>query len=211
MVAMGVNDDGYREVIGTAEGFTESAEYLREFLSRLKSCGLHGVRVHRGQGRRHGGFIAEVFPNAAYQRCTVRFYRNTLAKVPKSKRAGVAAMLNEAQGDRQGREGRPCGDPDPHEVPPQAPAAYTHKQRHRETQPQDARVHARGRHLPGRQGRPHARGREAQLRRGELLELEALSGRVAAPDGGPRRAIGKCTRILTTPMHADYSNVWLDA
>ena len=39
------------------------------------------------------GSIAEVFPNAAYQRCTVHFYRNALAKVPKSKRPKAAAML----------------------------------------------------------------------------------------------------------------------
>ena len=39
------------------------------------------------------GSIAEVFPGARYQRCTVHFYRNALAKVPKSKRSQVAAML----------------------------------------------------------------------------------------------------------------------
>lgn len=39
------------------------------------------------------GSIAEVFPNARYQRCTVHFYRNALAKVPKSKRTQAAAML----------------------------------------------------------------------------------------------------------------------
>ena len=39
------------------------------------------------------GSIAEVFPDAAYQRCTVHFYRNALAKVPKSKRPKAAAML----------------------------------------------------------------------------------------------------------------------
>ena len=39
------------------------------------------------------GSIAEVFPSAKYQRCTVHFYRNVLAKVPKSKRSQVAAML----------------------------------------------------------------------------------------------------------------------
>lgn len=44
MVAIGVNDDGYREVIGAAEGFTESAERWREFLSGLKSRRLRGVR-----------------------------------------------------------------------------------------------------------------------------------------------------------------------
>ena len=39
------------------------------------------------------GAIAEVFPEAAYQRCTVHFYRNVLAKVPKSKRKLVAGKL----------------------------------------------------------------------------------------------------------------------
>ena len=39
------------------------------------------------------GSIEEVFPGAAYQRCTVHFYRNVLARVPKSKRPKAAAML----------------------------------------------------------------------------------------------------------------------
>ena len=39
------------------------------------------------------GSIAEVFPDAKYQRCTVHFYRNVLAKVPKSKKPQAAAML----------------------------------------------------------------------------------------------------------------------
>lgn len=94
MVAIGVNDDGYREVIGAAEGFTESSECWREFLSRLRSRGLHGVRMAVGD-KASGmvGSIAEAFPEAAYQRCTVHFYRNVLARVPKSRRAAVAAML----------------------------------------------------------------------------------------------------------------------
>lgn len=49
------------------------------------------------------GSIAEVFPDAKYQRCTVRFYRNVLAKAPKSKRPRVAAMLKaiHAMGSRE--------------------------------------------------------------------------------------------------------------
>lgn len=39
------------------------------------------------------GPIAEVSPDAAYQRCTVRFHRNALARVPKPKRPRVASML----------------------------------------------------------------------------------------------------------------------
>ena len=94
MVAIGVNDDGYREVIGAAEGFTESSECWRDFLSWLRSRGLRGVRMIVGD-KASGmvGSIAEVFPDAAYQRCTVHFYRNVLARVPKSRRAAVAAML----------------------------------------------------------------------------------------------------------------------
>lgn len=40
------------------------------------------------------GSIAEVFPGAKHQRCTVRFYRNALAKVPKSKRSQVSATIS---------------------------------------------------------------------------------------------------------------------
>lgn len=94
MAAIGVNDDGYREVIGAAEGLAESSGCWREFLSWLRSRGLRGVRMFTGD-RAAGmvGSIAEVFPEAAYQRCTVHFCRNVLAKVPKTRRAKVAAML----------------------------------------------------------------------------------------------------------------------
>ena len=93
-VAIGVNDDGRREVIGAAEGFTESSGRRREFPSRLRPRGLHGVRMVVGdKAAGMAGSITEVFPDAAYQRCTVHFCRNVLARVLKSKRAAVAAML----------------------------------------------------------------------------------------------------------------------
>jgi putative transposase len=94
MIAIGVNRDGYREIIGCAEGFTESKESWREFLAWLKSRGLRGVRMVTGD-KSSGmlGALEEVFPQAKYQRCTVHFYRNVFGKVPKSKRAYVAKML----------------------------------------------------------------------------------------------------------------------
>ena len=77
MAAVGVNEDGYREVIGCAE----SSECWRDFLSWLKSRGLRGVRMFVGdKAAGMVGSIAEVFPDARYQRCTVHFYRNVLAK-----------------------------------------------------------------------------------------------------------------------------------
>ena len=45
MIAIGVDDDGYREVIGAAEGLAGSSERRRGFLSWLRSRGLHGVRM----------------------------------------------------------------------------------------------------------------------------------------------------------------------
>lgn len=94
MVAIGVNGNGYRKVIGCAEGFTESAGCWRDFLSWLKSRGLRSVRMTVGdKAAGMVGPIAEVFPKAKYQRCTVYFYRNVIAKVPKSKRSQAAAML----------------------------------------------------------------------------------------------------------------------
>lgn len=39
------------------------------------------------------GAIAEIFPNAAYQRCTLHFYRNVMATAPKQKQRKMAAML----------------------------------------------------------------------------------------------------------------------
>ena len=53
MVAIGVNDDGYREVIGAAEGFTESAECWREFLSWLKSDTANVKPAIRANAPRH--------------------------------------------------------------------------------------------------------------------------------------------------------------
>ena len=109
MVAIGVNDDGYREVIGAAEGHAESSECWRELLSWLRSRGLRGVRMLAGdKAAGMVGSIAEVFPGAAYQRCTVHFYRNVLARVPKSKRPRVAAMPRaiHAMGSREASEAK---------------------------------------------------------------------------------------------------------
>ena len=94
LIAIGVNADGYREVIGCAEGYTESADSWREFLLSLRERGLRGVRMVTGD-KSAGmlGALAEVFPEAMYQRCTVHFYRNVIAKVPARRRRRVAAQL----------------------------------------------------------------------------------------------------------------------
>ena len=94
MIAAGADGDGHREVIGAAEGFTESSGRRREFLSWLRSRGLHGARMVVG-GKASGmvGSIAEVLPDAAHRRRAVHFHRDVPARVPKPGRAAVAAML----------------------------------------------------------------------------------------------------------------------
>ena len=160
MVAIGVNDDGYREVIGAAEGFTESAECWREFLSWLKSRGLRGVRMFTGdKAAGMVGSIEEVFPGAA--------------RVPKSKRPRVAAMLKAIHA----MESREASEAKALEV-----AAELDGMKLKEA--------ARVRYLPRREERPHARDRQAQVRGRERVGVEALPGRdaaggVAAPEGGP--------------------------
>jgi putative transposase len=64
MVAIGVNSDGNREIIGCAEGFTESKESWKDFLLWLRgarSCGrAHGHRRQvPGHGRRAGGGVSQ--------------------------------------------------------------------------------------------------------------------------------------------------------
>lgn len=94
LVAIAVNEDGYREVLGAAEGMKEDKASWTEFFKWLKSRGLDGVRLIVGDkclGMLEA--VGEVFPQAKYQRCTVHFYRNVFAVVPHSKVKLVAKML----------------------------------------------------------------------------------------------------------------------
>jgi transposase-like protein len=94
LVAIGVNEDGYREVIGAAEGMKEDKASWLAFLQWLKGRGLDGVRLIVGD--KCLGMLeaaAEVFPQAKYQRCTVHFYRNVFSVTPRSKMKLVAKML----------------------------------------------------------------------------------------------------------------------
>lgn len=76
LVAIRVDEDGYREVIGAVEGMKEDAESWKSFLVWLKERGLEGVK-HKCLGMCSA--VAEVFPEAKYQRCTVHFYRNVFS------------------------------------------------------------------------------------------------------------------------------------
>lgn len=94
LVAIAVNEDGYREVIGAAEGMKEDKASWVSFFQWLKGRGLDGVKLIVGDksiGMLEAVF--EVFPDAKYQRCTVHFYRNIFSVTPRSKVKLVAKML----------------------------------------------------------------------------------------------------------------------
>ena len=94
LVAIAVNEDGYREVLGAAEGMKEDKTSWVNFFQWLKSRGLDGVKLIVGDkclGMLEA--VGEVFPDAKYQRCVVHFYRNIFSVVPKSRVKFVAKML----------------------------------------------------------------------------------------------------------------------
>ena len=94
LVAIGVNEDGCREIIGAAEGMKEDRESWRSFFVWLKERGLAGVRLIIGDkclGMLES--IPEVFPAAKYQRCTVHFYRNIFSATPRNKMKEVSMLL----------------------------------------------------------------------------------------------------------------------
>jgi len=94
LIAIGVNEDGYREVIGAAEGMKEDKESWKSFFLWLKSRGLDSVKLVIGD--KSLGMVEavhEVYPESKYQRCVVHFYRNVFSVTPRSKMKLVAKML----------------------------------------------------------------------------------------------------------------------
>jgi len=104
LVAFGVNEEGYREILGVAEGAKEDKASWSSFLRYLKERGLKGVELFITD--KCLGLIdslGEFYPKAAWQRCIVHFYRNVFTVVPKGKVKEVAAMLKaiHAQEDKK--------------------------------------------------------------------------------------------------------------
>jgi len=94
LVAVGVGEDGYREVLGIAEGCKEDKAGWSGFLAYLKKRGLSCPELFISD--KCLGLIeslADYYPAAQWQRCTVHWYRNVLSVVPRGKMKEVAAML----------------------------------------------------------------------------------------------------------------------
>jgi transposase-like protein len=104
LVAIGVNADGFREILGVMEGAKEDTASWRAFLRHLKERGLRGVRLvisDKCLGLVEA--LGEFYPGAAWQRCVVHWYRNVMRVVPTGKVKEVVALLKaiHAQEDRE--------------------------------------------------------------------------------------------------------------
>ena len=94
VIAVGVNQDGQREVLGLDVGPSEDGAFWHAFLRSLVARGLSGVKLVTSDA--HEGLkaaIASVLQGASWQRCRTHLLRNALALVPKGAQQMVAATI----------------------------------------------------------------------------------------------------------------------
>jgi transposase-like protein len=104
LVAIGVNSEGHREIVGVQEGAREDHDSWYNCLQALKARGLTGTELFiTDKCLGLVAAVAEVYPAAKWQRCVVHWYRNVMAAVPRTKLKDVVAMLKaiHAQEDRE--------------------------------------------------------------------------------------------------------------
>jgi putative transposase len=107
LVALGVAQSGYREILGVSEGAKEDKASWTNFLRELKQRGLKGVQLFVSD--KCLGLVenlAEFYPEAKWQRCVVHFYRNVWTAVPSGKVKEVAAMLKAVHAQEDAKAAR---------------------------------------------------------------------------------------------------------
>jgi putative transposase len=93
IVAVAVNSDGRREVLGMDIGPSEAETFWTEFLRKLARRGLRGVKLVISDAHEGLKAAAARVLHATWQRCRVHFMRNVLAHAGKSGRRVVAAFI----------------------------------------------------------------------------------------------------------------------
>lgn len=94
LIAVGVNADGHREVLGVDVCAEEDGAGWLAFLRSLTARGLSGVKLVISDA--HRGLVAAIgsaLPGAAWQRCRSHYLRNLLTKVPKSAQPWIATLV----------------------------------------------------------------------------------------------------------------------
>jgi transposase-like protein len=100
LIASGIRQDGYREILSAAVADSEDESCWEDLFEGLKARGLRGVKLVISDG--HKGIqkaVTECFLGASWQMCTVHFMRAVLKNIPKKERREAAYMLKDALED----------------------------------------------------------------------------------------------------------------
>ena len=84
LMALGIDHEGKRSVLGVSAKLSEAEVHWRDFLASLQERGLHGVEfiVRDDHAGLHAGLAARL-PGVPCQRCQFHFQQNAMAHVPK--------------------------------------------------------------------------------------------------------------------------------
>jgi transposase-like protein len=96
MLAVGIGEDGQREILGLETAFSETEEGWRRFIRSLKERRLSGVELATSDA--HPGLIQvlkEAFPGLIWQRCQAHFRRNVLDRAPSGYRDRMHEVLDQ--------------------------------------------------------------------------------------------------------------------
>jgi transposase-like protein len=108
MLAVGISEDGQREILGLEMAFGETEQGWRRFIRGLKERGLSGVELATSDA--HSGLkkaLQESFPGLIWQRCQAHFRRNVLDQTPSDYRDEMHQVLDqvlEASSQQEARE-----------------------------------------------------------------------------------------------------------
>jgi putative transposase len=205
LIAVGVNADGCREILGVDVTSSEDGAGWLAFLRGLAARGLSCVALVTSDD--HAGLvnaIAAVLPGAAWQRCRTHYHRNLLTRVPKTAQPWVSTLVRtifeqpdaasvraqhgrrraggQAPGCRRAPGRRPRRDPGIHRLPPRGVAADLVEQPAGTAEQGGPAPHRRGRHLPRPRGHHPAGRRGARRAERRMDRIPPLYG-----PGNPRR------------------------
>lgn len=94
LLAIGINSEGYRDVIGVSVALSEHERHWRDFLSSLQKRGLHGTKLLISDA--HSGLRAAkqaIFPSIPWQRCHFHLAQNAQAYVPRKSQREKAGRI----------------------------------------------------------------------------------------------------------------------
>ncbi|MCS4041583.1 transposase-like protein [Salinibacter ruber] len=109
MIAVGISEDGQREILGIEMALSETEEGWRRFIRGLKERGLSGVELATSDA--HEGLkqaLQEAFPGLIWQRCQSHFRRNAKGQTPSEYRDEMHEVLDQILEANSQEEAQTC-------------------------------------------------------------------------------------------------------